>query len=60
MIVNVHEIKFDSKTEFAERFNKVSDAYAEANKEGLSKEESDKAWQNYFDLKLALEQGYPM
>lgn len=51
----IHEIKLTGSDEFSKRFNRVSDLFAIA-----QKEDTKEAWSEYFETKLALEQGYPI
>jgi hypothetical protein len=57
MEINIHQLKFEEREgdEFARRFNIVSDLYSKATKENTAK-----AWQDFYDAKLSLEMGLPM
>ncbi|MDB5144236.1 MAG: hypothetical protein JWQ66_2949 [Mucilaginibacter sp.] len=52
MEVFIHQIKLTGKTEFAEKFNDISDLY-----QTWEKYQTAENWQAYFDAKLALEMG---
>lgn len=58
-VVPIHSIKLDSETEFAQRFNYVSDLFSkwQSLPDG---EEKQAAWNEYFEAKYALEQGLPI
>lgn len=55
--INVMEIKLPGEDDFSKRFNDVHDLFVIANDPGLTKEESDKAWEHYMSAKYCLEMG---
>lgn len=58
-MIPIHAIKLTSNTEFAERFNHVSDLFAAIDK-ATTPEERKAAIEEYYRCKLCLEQGYPI
>jgi hypothetical protein len=53
----IHEIKVGGESEFATKFNRVSDLFSKAFDETLPEEERDEYWKEYCREKLALELG---
>jgi hypothetical protein len=53
--VFIHELRFPEKDEFSRRFNIVNDWY-----EIAQKEDTDAAWENFYQAKYCLEQGLPI
>ena len=57
----ISEIKLTGDSEFSQRFNIVSDAFAKWQGHPVNdKEEKDRLFEDWCHLKLCLEQGYPM
>lgn len=57
MTLHINEIKLEGEDEFSTQFNLCSDLFAKARAEGLTDEERNKAWDEYFSAKYCLEQG---
>lgn len=53
----ISDIKIQSKSEFATKFNHVSDLW-QIYKEAKTEKEQREAFDNWFNAKLALEQGW--
>lgn len=55
--VFIHEVKLTGESDFARRFNAVSDLFEKANDPNLSKEEAKNAQDVFWRAKYCLEQG---